>query len=107
MLLLHGIESVSLHGKLSQKQRAEILDDFRKGGPDHPRVMLMSSVGAVGLNMSFASVLIIAVSISYLIHHLSPHLTLSRMFSGRSSRTSSWWGGCGGIRRRRPSRCTG
>jgi len=62
MLELHGIASVSLHGKLSQKQRAEILDGFRTAGPGQPRVMLMSGVGAVGLNMSFASILIIAVS---------------------------------------------
>jgi len=62
MLRLNGIGCLSLHGGLNQKQRTEVLAEFRAGGPATPRVLLMSSVGSIGLNMSFANIMIVAVS---------------------------------------------
>ena len=38
MLRVNGIESLSLHGGLNQKQRTEVLAEFRVGGPTTPHV---------------------------------------------------------------------
>ena len=62
MLWVNGIECLSLHSRLNQKQCTEVLAKFRAGGPTIPRVLLMSSVGSVGLNMSFANIMIVVVS---------------------------------------------
>jgi len=51
-----------MHGKMSFRARVNVLEQFRAGGPGSPRVLLMSGIGQVGLNMAFANVMIIAVS---------------------------------------------
>jgi superfamily II DNA/RNA helicase len=53
---------VSIHGKINHPQRVKILEDFKKGGRDDARVLLISNVGSTGLNIAFANILIIVVS---------------------------------------------
>src|SRR5258705_11777613 len=65
MLDAHGIQCTVMHGKMPQRARANVLDQFRTGSPGSPRVLRMSSIGQVGLNMAFANVMIIAVSPSF------------------------------------------
>lgn len=62
MLNHHNIKSVSIHGKINHPQRVKILEDFKKGGRDDARVLLISNVGSTGLNIAFANILIIVVS---------------------------------------------
>lgn len=57
----HGIEVLSIHGKHSQRQRIATLERFRSSGRDGPRVLLISNVGSVGLNIAFANILVIVV----------------------------------------------
>jgi hypothetical protein len=75
---------------MSLRDRTKVLDQFRAGGPTHPRVLLMSTVGTVGLNMAFANVMIIAVSLSF---SLSPTrdilLSAHRTSSGPYLKTSN------------------
>ena len=98
MLRVNGIESLSLHGGLNQKQRTEVLAEFRVGGPTTPRVLLMSSVGSVGLNMSFANIMIVAVSrIGADLFMLLNYYT--RMCCGRCWKISSSWGTSGDTRK--------
>ena len=62
MLRHNDIKSVAIHGKITPPQRVKILEDFKKGGRDDARVLLISNVGSVGLNIAFANILIIVVS---------------------------------------------
>lgn len=59
MLKLHGIDVMTYHGGITQQQRAKVLDRFRSA--EEPRVLLVSNVGATGLNLDVASVLVILV----------------------------------------------
>src|SRR5882762_4168104 len=68
-----------MHGKMSFRARVNVLEQFRAGGPGSPRVLLMSGIGQVGLNMAFANVMIIAVSPSF----CPVLLILSDVFLGR------------------------
>jgi hypothetical protein len=65
------------------RERAKVLDQFRASRPGHPRVLLMSSVGTVGLNMAFANVMIIAVSPSSSLSLVIVHDPFHRMSSGQ------------------------
>lgn len=51
---------MSLNGKMSADERQRMLDDFEQSRTCY--VLLVSSVGTFGLNMQFASVLVILVS---------------------------------------------
>ena len=62
VLEANGIKVVALHGKVSPKRRVQLLKDFERCGRDGARVLLISNVGSVGLNMAFAHILIIVVS---------------------------------------------
>ena len=51
-----GFNFVRLDGKMSQKQRAEVIEWFNEKSPDSPTVMLLSmKAGGVGLNLTAAS----------------------------------------------------
>ncbi|KAH9828575.1 P-loop containing nucleoside triphosphate hydrolase protein [Rhodofomes roseus] len=54
----YGIKAVFLNGKLSAAQRERVVEDFRKAGADGPTVLVMSSVGATGLNLAWANIMI-------------------------------------------------
>lgn len=62
VLTHHNIKSTDIHGSVKHAQRVKILEDFKKGGSDDARVLLISNVGSVGLNIAFANILIIVVS---------------------------------------------
>ena len=46
---------------MKQAERTEKLREFRESGRNGVRVLLMSSVGSVGLNIACANILIIVV----------------------------------------------
>ena len=55
-LKAQGFNFVRLDGKMSQKQRADVIEWFNEKSPDSPTVMLLSmKAGGVGLNLTAAS----------------------------------------------------
>jgi len=60
VLALHGIECLEYHGGMSEIQRTRVLQAFRSD-PNAPRVLLLSNVGATGLNLDTACNLLIPV----------------------------------------------
>ena len=58
---MHHLDVLSIDGTMSSKKRDEVLRHFKKGGPNVPRVLTISSIGAVGLNIAEANILIILV----------------------------------------------
>ncbi|CAL8273482.1 unnamed protein product [Merluccius merluccius] len=51
-----GFSFVRLDGTLSQKRRAQVIQDFQSSAPDSPVIMLLSlKAGGVGLNLTAAS----------------------------------------------------
>lgn len=63
MLKHAGIEYVAIYGEVSQRSRVEKLRQFRESGRDGARVLILSNVGSVGLNIACANILIIVVRI--------------------------------------------
>ena len=61
-----------LNGHHSMKQRHLILKRFHDAGPDDARVLLMSAVGTVGLNITCVHIVIFLVSVP-------PELTCSEL----------------------------
>lgn len=61
MLNLYGFKVMEYNGGMTQQQRGKVLDDFR--GNSGKRVLLLSNVGATGLNLDVASILVIIVSV--------------------------------------------
>ncbi|EIW75348.1 hypothetical protein CONPUDRAFT_66102, partial [Coniophora puteana RWD-64-598 SS2] len=59
VLALYGIKTLVLHGGHQPPQRAAILREFRESGREGPRVLILSSAGAVGLNIDCANLMII------------------------------------------------
>ncbi|KAH9048618.1 P-loop containing nucleoside triphosphate hydrolase protein [Lactarius deliciosus] len=55
----HGIKALSIHGKIKQQDRTKRLKEFMESGRNGARVLLMSNVGTVGLNIACANILII------------------------------------------------
>ncbi|CAK6979998.1 helicase-like transcription factor [Scomber scombrus] len=52
----HGFSFVRLDGTLSQKKRAQVIQEFQSSGADSPTIMLLSlKAGGVGLNLTAAS----------------------------------------------------
>ena len=55
-LQAEGFNFVRLDGKMTQKQRADVIEWFDDRSPDSPSVMLLSmKAGGVGLNLTAAS----------------------------------------------------
>ena len=51
-----------MHGSMSIKQRQAALNSFRKSTRNHgDRVLILSAVGLVGLNLACANIMIIVV----------------------------------------------
>ncbi|KAG2062517.1 hypothetical protein BDR04DRAFT_990074, partial [Suillus decipiens] len=60
ILDLHGIHALELNGQTPMKKRKEILDKFRSSArPDGARVLILSGVGMVGLNMACANIMVV------------------------------------------------
>ncbi|KAH9046210.1 P-loop containing nucleoside triphosphate hydrolase protein [Lactarius hengduanensis] len=63
-ILIYGGElitnrTLSIHGKVKQQDRMKRLKEFMESGRNGARVLLMSNVGTVGLNIACANILII------------------------------------------------
>lgn len=52
----HGFSFVRLDGTMSQKKRAQVIQEFQSSAADSPSIMLLSlKAGGVGLNLTAAS----------------------------------------------------
>ncbi|KIK23571.1 hypothetical protein PISMIDRAFT_100380 [Pisolithus microcarpus 441] len=61
VLKLHGIRALELHGRIGPAKRKSVLNEFRSSTRDAgARVLILSQVGMVGLNLACANVMIIA-----------------------------------------------
>ncbi|KIN92956.1 hypothetical protein M404DRAFT_172153, partial [Pisolithus tinctorius Marx 270] len=61
VLKLHGVKALELHGKLSPAKRKSVLNEFcRSTRVAGARVLILSMVGMVGLNLACANIMIIA-----------------------------------------------
>lgn len=56
------IDVLELNGKVPAKKRHAVLSEFRGNSETTPRVLLLSSIGSVGLNIDVANVVIMLVS---------------------------------------------
>ncbi|PSR82818.1 hypothetical protein PHLCEN_2v5964 [Hermanssonia centrifuga] len=56
---VNGIKSMEITGAAPMAQRTNTLSTFRASGRDGPRVLIISQVGSVGLNIEFANVLVL------------------------------------------------
>ncbi|KAG2352396.1 P-loop containing nucleoside triphosphate hydrolase protein, partial [Suillus spraguei] len=60
ILDLHGIHALELNGQTPMKKRKGILDDFRSSsGTKGARVLILSGVGMVGLNLACANLMVV------------------------------------------------
>jgi SNF2 family DNA or RNA helicase len=60
ILKMHDIEALSLNGTLTADERNETIRRFNTVPED--RVLLFSTVGAVGLNLTVATIVVLFVS---------------------------------------------
>jgi SNF2 family DNA or RNA helicase len=63
VLNLYGIDVMEYNGGMTQQQRGKVLEAFRTN--NGKRVLLLSNVGATGLNLDVASILVIIVSVNF------------------------------------------
>ncbi|EMD31654.1 hypothetical protein CERSUDRAFT_127231 [Gelatoporia subvermispora B] len=59
VLTLHGIRWVTINGAMTVHARQKALREFKNAGREGPRVMIMSGVGMVGMNIAFANLLVV------------------------------------------------
>lgn len=70
ILTLYGIKSVEFNGKTPHAKRKKVLNEFRRSTPKAgARVLILSTVGAVGLNLACANIMIIVVRTSLIFDH--------------------------------------
>lgn len=62
ILAYKGIKTLIMNGTLKREERDQVIDEFVHGDDPEKRVLLFSSVGAVGLNLTCADVVIMLVS---------------------------------------------
>lgn len=87
ILALFGLKYIEVTGRLAPAARAAALKAFEQGGRDDPRILILSNVGMVGLNIACANILIIVVrSVSISCSCCSLH---HRTRSGRLKRIHS------------------
>ncbi|KAF9491153.1 hypothetical protein BDN71DRAFT_1510617 [Pleurotus eryngii] len=58
ILAYKGIKTLIMNGTLAREDRDQVIDDFVNGDDPERRVLLFSSVGSVGLNLTCADVVI-------------------------------------------------
>ena len=62
--MLRGIKALELNGRTPQHKRKSVLHEFRSSTRTAgARVLILSMVGTVGLNLACANVMVIAVSL--------------------------------------------
>jgi SNF2 family DNA or RNA helicase len=64
VLDLYGVDTLAIDGSMRYDRRDEVVSKFHMSG--NARVLLFSSVGAAGLNLSIADVVIFFVSFPFL-----------------------------------------
>ena len=62
---MHKIDAFELNGEISVAQRARVLRDFMASDRDGVRVLIVSNVGSVGLNIDRANILIFYVRLRF------------------------------------------
>lgn len=62
ILRLYGFAFVTVTGDMPPAKRAAMLKQFARGGRDGARLLILSAVGLVGVNLAIACILIIVVS---------------------------------------------
>src|SRR5882724_9305841 len=72
VLKLHGISTLEVNGNLTAKQRQDSVTKFRQSNSDGPRVLILSEVGIVGLNLPCANILLEEVTLCYHCCRMSP-----------------------------------
>ena len=70
ILAYRGVKTHVLNGTLKREERDQVIDDFVNGDDPEKRVLLFSSVGSVGLNLTCADVVIMLVSKGHHYHGL-------------------------------------
>lgn len=60
VLKLYGVECLHIDGQMSFEQRSAVVTQFH--APNSPRVLIFSSVGSAGLNLSIANTVIFLVN---------------------------------------------
>ena len=65
------MKAVELKGEMTMDARKKALEIFASNEEDAPRVLIVSNVGSVGLNIQFANIIIFLVRSlqSFLIEH--------------------------------------
>ncbi len=63
ILKLHNIQTLELHGDVPITQRPEVTRRFVSATQDGPRVLLMTTVGLVGLNLPCSNILVKLVGV--------------------------------------------
>lgn len=58
-----NINWIEVTGNVPASQRTKRIKQFKDGGPDDPRVLVLSGVGLVGLNLACANILILMVGL--------------------------------------------
>ena len=53
---------LSIDGQMTAAKRDAVVRTWKAGGPNVPRVLIISSIGAVGLNLADANIIVIMVS---------------------------------------------
>ncbi|KAH9011430.1 P-loop containing nucleoside triphosphate hydrolase protein [Lactarius deliciosus] len=59
VLNAHGIQAFVIDGRTGQQETIRILEEFKSSKRDGPRVLLISNMSSIGLNIAFANILII------------------------------------------------
>lgn len=85
---MNGIQSVILNGKVPAKQRHSFIEAWRLN-PAVP-VLIMSSVGAAGLNLAFARNLLLYVRSRIIIPRDHTHSLACRTLGGPKFTGSKW-----------------
>lgn len=62
VLNMYGIKHETHTSRTSIAARTKAIEDFKKAGRDGPRVLIVSAVGIVGLNLACANYVIMMVS---------------------------------------------
>lgn len=61
MLKANGVKFLEVSGNITPSERVKRLKQFRASGRDGERVLILSNVGSVGLNIACANIVIIVV----------------------------------------------
>jgi superfamily II DNA or RNA helicase len=64
---LHAIQYEVMNGSIKATERATIIENMRNSGHDGTWVLVLSNIGMVGLNLPFANIMVMMVSLEVMI----------------------------------------